>query len=704
MWLKSETKRIQTFIPYFLALILAIPVLWILPEFFPKYKAELEKFYLIDKHGGYEYYCDLDHDGFSERIVLFNNTRNEASVKIIGQDGTIREHYYFRGRMFQQYPALSFCDFDFSGSDNLFLFTICNDSLLLHFLDPGAFEGSRSREFYIATLKQENGRYDCSIFNPIFSDLNSDGKKEMINSIMAGFTLRPRVGLILDLAADSVIISKDQGSYFYFRHICDINNDGRKDLFPVTYSIYNYPDSNAKKEDDYRAWFMILDNHLEPLFPPIEFPGKYIHVSTCPVSDKAGYRCISLLEQKSAGNQAPRLIMSDPSGHHLGETILPRNRDGYEYSLFTSDDQPGKFYLNCPDGTIQEYDSQIKKMGQHSLKYPSINAPASLDIDGDKKHEWMITSVPRQIPVIYRNNFTYPVALEIPSTNSPFFTGIVLRGGNSPLISVLQEDKMYLFHYRLNSWYYMRYSVFLGVYIVILSVIQFSQYLQRRVIRQRLQAERKLSALQLHMTRNQLDPHFTFNALNAISASILNKKPGEAHRDLIALSRLMLSSIAQSGSLSRTITEEVGFLRDYLDLMKSLTEGAFEFEIRIDPAIDLSWQVPRMVIHTYAENALKHGLMPKNEGGALIIGITPRTHGCYVISIEDNGIGRAAAAKSGANGAGQGTQIMEQFYGILNRYNKEKITCEIIDMVDPSGYPCGTRVEISIPGGMRYEF
>ena len=72
------------------------------------------------------------------------------------------------------------------------------------------------------------------------------------------------------------------------------------------------------------------------------------------------------------------------------------------------------------------------------------------------------------------------------------------------------------------------------------------------------------------------------------------------------------------------------------------------------------------------------------------------------IIIRDNGIGRQAAALNVNSSTGKGLKLMQQYYEILNRNNKEKITETIIDLIDESGNPAGTEVIITIP--KKFEF
>jgi LytS/YehU family sensor histidine kinase len=110
-----------------------------------------------------------------------------------------------------------------------------------------------------------------------------------------------------------------------------------------------------------------------------------------------------------------------------------------------------------------------------------------------------------------------------------------------------------------------------------------------------------------------------------------------------------------------------------------------------------------MVIHTYAENALKHGLLNKEDGaGTLLITILEDINMLH-IEIEDNGIGREKAKESDEKSTGKGMMILNYYYDFFNRYNNQKIIHEVTDLFTEHNVPAGTRVTVIIPKGFRYK-
>jgi len=713
----------------------------ILPDYFPHYQATLIESGFIDKPGGFEYFEDLDHDGYSERIILFNNRQDEASIKIVEKDGSIGDHYYFRGQILTDYLSCSFSDYDSTGVSRIFLITLSHDSLLLHCVEPVRKKDVEFRDRYIVKVCPRNGMYDFQITGLLFSDLDGDGNRELITDIMAGFPLKPRISMILDLARDTLIRSVDKGMFYYILTAKDINGDGRKELIPFNYSIFNYPDSASDGMTDRKARIMVFDDQFNFLFPPIDFPGKYIHVYTCPLKTKTGeYVLVSLITQSSSGSIHPRLILSDITGRQLAERRLPDLDKKSEYSLFFLEDSPDLAFILDGKGSVEEIMANLKSRRKIKLDDQYAGYRNSLDVDQDGNMELIGYTGLHRMPTIFRNDFSHPVKLELPAILSPWYIGVQKRGKEPSRIFIQQVNNYSMFEYGRNPLFYLQYPFYTGIFLGFLAIILFSQYLQRILLKQRYDAEKKITEQQLLLLNNQIDPHFTFNAINTISASILSGKPLEANKNLLSLSWLMRSCVSHSDKLSRSLADELNFVNHYLDLMKTRMVGDFEFSIEIAPEVDLSWQVPKMAVQIYAENAIKHGLRPKGTGGELVISVSsgqsavgssqsaegsgqwavpssfvprpsslvPRPSSSvppfhfFTIAIEDNGIGRKQAQLTGSSGTGRGLQIMEQFYATFNTYNKQKIRSEIIDLEDDAGNALGTRVEITVPVGMRY--
>ena len=124
-------------------------------------------------------------------------------------------------------------------------------------------------------------------------------------------------------------------------------------------------------------------------------------------------------------------------------------------------------------------------------------------------------------------------------------------------------------------------------------------------------------------------------------------------------------------------------------------DNAFDFNISLGKDIDIDYNVPRMIIQTFAENAVKHGLRHKKGKGMLDIALKKK-NSKLIIEIKDNGIGRARAKKLSRHSTGKGHDIINQIIQMYNKLNKTTVEYQITDICNETGDVAGTKVEIVI--------
>jgi len=193
-----------------------------------------------------------------------------------------------------------------------------------------------------------------------------------------------------------------------------------------------------------------------------------------------------------------------------------------------------------------------------------------------------------------------------------------------------------------------------------------------------------------------MDPHFTFNALNTISSVIYKEDKEKAYRYFTKFSKLVRSSLEVSDKITRSLEDEVDFTKNYLDLEKIRFRDQFEYSIHMDKTVNKETMVPKMILHNYAENAVKHGLKHKEEDRCLEIEIFLQDH-ILNISIKDNGVGRKQAKVLNEFSTGKGLKIMNNIYDLYFKLYKVRIKQEIEDLTDAAGNIKGTRVVLKIP-------
>ncbi|MFM2268470.1 MAG: hypothetical protein RL757_1911 [Bacteroidota bacterium] len=232
--------------------------------------------------------------------------------------------------------------------------------------------------------------------------------------------------------------------------------------------------------------------------------------------------------------------------------------------------------------------------------------------------------------------------------------------------------------------------------------------LRHEAERKRQEAEKlKLEAtsLQLKALRAQMNPHFMFNALNAIQEFIYSGENEEAATYLSRFSKLMRQSLEYSELEIIALEDEIDFLKNYLELNAKLRFGGkMDYQIEIDDDLEEDLiGIPTMIIQPYLENAIEHGLRPLKSGGQikLYFGLSEDEESVFCI-VEDNGVGRKKSAElqlasQTKQHKSRGTAITQKRLEILNARHQTGVALKMIDLADADGKPCGTRIEINIP-------
>ncbi len=219
---------------------------------------------------------------------------------------------------------------------------------------------------------------------------------------------------------------------------------------------------------------------------------------------------------------------------------------------------------------------------------------------------------------------------------------------------------------------------------------------------EKIETEKKITELQLNTIRGQIDPHFTFNVINSIASVIYKEDKESAMKMFNKFSNLLRVVITSSAKTYRSIDDEISFVKNYLEIEKFRFKDKFEYSITLDKNVDKYKNIPKMVIQTHVENAIKHGLMHKEKEGKLSISIKCNDNENIII-IEDNGIGRKKAKHLSKQSTGIGLKIINSYYDLFNKYNKEKIIQEIIDLEDVSDNSSGTKIIIKIPLNFNFK-
>ncbi len=174
-----------------------------------------------------------------------------------------------------------------------------------------------------------------------------------------------------------------------------------------------------------------------------------------------------------------------------------------------------------------------------------------------------------------------------------------------------------------------------------------------------LSTEKQLVEAQLRLLQAQIEPHFLFNTLANV-VSLIEPAPAKAQLMLENFISYLRASLAASRSVQGTFAQEESLLRHYLELLQIRMGQRLQFMLDVEPSLKGEPLAP-MLLQPIVENAIRHGLEPKVEGGRVLISAR-REGGRVKVMVEDNGLGFTPGESSGI-GLENLRQRLEVLYG-----------------------------------------
>jgi two-component sensor histidine kinase len=199
---------------------------------------------------------------------------------------------------------------------------------------------------------------------------------------------------------------------------------------------------------------------------------------------------------------------------------------------------------------------------------------------------------------------------------------------------------------------------------------------------------RQLVEARLNTMQAQVEPHFLFNTLASIDHLIETdpKRASQMQKNLIALLRASMPTMREAAGQQslRDLKRELAVVRPYLEILQVRMEERLTCEIDVPEGL-LSAEFPPMIIQGLVENAIKHGLEPKPEGGHLRVAARIE-HGKLIVEVADTGLGFGRADTRGTGvGLANTRERLQLLYGAR------------ASLTVAENQPCGTLIRISVP-------
>jgi hypothetical protein len=678
------------FSTWFQALVPAVLLMLLLPPLSSKYK------FLMSKSGkgkNADFYIDLNSDSTTE-IIRPGKGEPYYYLLILDNDGFVYNQWNFKDTLNPLLSVPFSGNFDNDHFKELYIFSYRNDSVFLNineFFDP---DGIKKNHIFITRVGIVNKEITSTVFPAGFYDTNGDGYKELYFSINTGFGLTPRAIYCYDLHDNKLKTGALTGVALINPEMCDIDGDGRPEIFGNVSASDNNPEGIPF--NDKSTWLLVYDDKLEFKFKPVEFRGltNWLAIYPDTVGKSRSYFLLHTTGTVDTTVLKPRIMEFSSAGEKIRERPFSDFGAGKNmWAIVFAENGHEKFFAVSSE--LLEFNNELQILHKTSLPFHSDAIAYVVDIMSDGSKYLLLYSEEEEKLLVYDTAMH-----KIGSANIQFtplltrFSTAVLKNHEHKLYMSTNESG-YFIELAENKYYFLSYLAYPGIYLLLILFIIIIKRINTYQVVQKESLNRRLVTLQLQGIKSQLDPHFTFNTLNSIASLVYLEDRQLAYDYLNKFTQLLRGLINDAERIYRSLGEELEFVTTYLELEKLRFGDRFNYEITINDGVSQREQVPKLVLHTFAENAIKHGIMSKPEGGTLKINAS-RNKEYMVLSIEDNGIGRARA-EGQSSSTGKGLKLTGEFYDILNQINKRPIKHFIIDLHNATGESVGTKVEVWVP-------
>jgi len=671
-----------------LAIVPATVFILILPINFDRYIIEPVTSY------DHRFYCflDLEIDGEKEKLSFGVNPDSSLYLRISNDDDQNVDQFNFSHTMFRSTTPHLPISVDLTGNQKreIIFLSMNEDSV---FLNVFSFTEMRSliNPVFVSTIGGINEKSDFQQYWIGHFDATGDNIPEVYFTISSGFALYPRRLYRFDFKSQQVKASINTGAA-KFRGALAVQGDQAR--ICVTGSARG----NTRKDypcpyHDTTCWFMVFDADLELVNEPVAMGGFLDHVSPPEIIGEHAY---IVLHSDQTDAFANRIVKADLDGHFVDSLPLafPVFADLKKYA------HNGKIHYAIYDDEAthtQLFDPEefVLKQRRFNKKHTGKRMLLQADLDGDQQKEFVFTNRFGSSIEFASANLRESTCFKPPDKYFSAAAPAYYKTRRMAQVAFHNHLGTLLLKVTANPLYNLKYFTWFLTYLLSVAFVALIMTIQNRRIAKRELLEQRLANLQLQNLRNQLDPHFTFNALNTVGNAIYKEDKQRAYDLFERFTRMIRFSLLDSKKVFRTLHEEISFTLDYLEFQKTRFGEVFDYRTNFETGLDLNkFEIPKMLVQSFAENAVKHAFHGIDYTGEIIIAIK-QSGNRIIITIEDNGIGiNRSKAEGNTAGTRQGENLLhDQVRQVNTLYNME-IRLTISDRNEKHPGTNGTRVEI----------
>ena len=242
-------------------------------------------------------------------------------------------------------------------------------------------------------------------------------------------------------------------------------------------------------------------------------------------------------------------------------------------------------------------------------------------------------------------------------------------------------------------WFYILTLVSFAIAFYLIYRYRINELLQRQQLEQKaLDLKRLAAETETAVLRLQMNPHFIFNSLNSIDAYIIKGEKAKAHNYIVQFSELMRGILNNSEQMMTNLEDELYLLDKYLATEQMRIGPRMQYSFQVDPDIDTyEAEIPTMILQPFVENAIWHGISPKQGAGHISIHFLKKAQ-TLICEVTDNGIGRQQIEVP-KKYESKSTQITSRRLALITQTSSHMPPrFEIEDLINEEGEPAGTTV------------
>lgn len=213
-----------------------------------------------------------------------------------------------------------------------------------------------------------------------------------------------------------------------------------------------------------------------------------------------------------------------------------------------------------------------------------------------------------------------------------------LNAGRSKIFSLLQI--------KIKTPFWLSWWFSTAIFLIVIAGISAFIIRLKNQSRKKALIEKRISETKLEALLSQMNPHFTFNAMNAIQSFVITNDKLNALHFIGEFAKLMRKTVDNSSRPSISLEEELDYLKTYIALENMRFSNRISVEYRISKLVDLLTPIPTMLLQPFIENVFVHAFSSSHSNPQLIISIDMEENDVLLCKIMDNGKGITATKSS----------------------------------------------------------